>query len=130
MKKVVICASRFLLKEAKEYKRKLENKGYAVIRCPQLIDQDSLEAYQTTHIEHYKKIIESDILFILNIEKNGISNYIGPSVFAEIAFAIGLNISLGKEITVYCLNPLPEELSYSEELKSWKELGWIKIWKD
>ena len=126
MEKVVICASRSLLNEAQEYKKRLENKGYKVIRCPQLVDQSSLEEYKSTHTDHYKKITRCDILFILNLEKNGIQNYIGPSVFAEISFAIGLNISQGKNIQIHCTNPLPDGLPYSEELKLWKDLGWIK----
>lgn len=85
--------------------------------------------YEIEFSEHYKKIIETDILFILNISKKGIEGYIGPSVFAEIAFAIGLNCSLGKKIKVYCLNKISNKLPYYEELRYWEQLGWLKFWQ-
>ncbi|MBU3957594.1 MAG: hypothetical protein KKB25_00795 [Nanoarchaeota archaeon] len=128
MKKVVICASENFHKEAEEWKSKLENEGFSVIRSIELIEKTA-EAYRDTHTDHYKKITEADILFVLNLEKKGVKNYIGPSVFAEIAFAIGLNIALGKKTEIYCLNPLPENIPYSDELELWKKLGWIKFWK-
>lgn len=128
MEKLVICASKALLGEAGEWKRKLESAGYEVIRCPG--PADSPEAYKKAHTEHYGKISEADILFVLNQKARGIENYIGPSVFAEIAFAIGLNLVQGKKIKIYALNPLPENLPHSEELKLWEKLGWIKIWAD
>ena len=68
------------------------------------------------------------MLLVLNLEKRGIPGYIGPGVFAEMAFAIGLNKVLDKKIEVCYLNPIPvENLSYSDELKLWQELGWIKL---
>lgn len=128
-RKIVICASEAFYKEAEDWKRKLENEGYDVIRSIEVIGK-TVQAYQTTHTEHYRKIAEADILFVLNLEKNGISNYIGPSVFAEISFAIGLNIAFGKKIEIFCLNQLPKKLPYSDELNKWKELDWIKVWKE
>ena len=77
-----------------------------------------------------EKIAETDIILALNIDKNNIPNYIGPSVFAEIAYAIGLNIALEKNIQIYLINDLPDKSPYLEELKLWKSLEWIKIWED
>lgn len=126
-KKVVICSSISFHKEIKEWKEKLEKKGYDVIKYPDIIGQDSLQDYKITHTEHYKKIAETDILFILNVSKDG---YIGPSVFAEISFAIGLNILRdNNDIEIYYLNYIPKNLPYSEELYKWQDLGWI-IHKD
>ena len=126
MKKVVICASNTFYHEAEQWKKVLENNGHDVIKKVEKLNPNS--EYQTVYADHYKRITESDMLFILNLEKNGIKDYVGPSVFAEIAFAIGLNISFGKEIKIYVLNPLPKNLSYSSELTLWKKLGWIKLW--
>ncbi|MFZ3077395.1 MAG: hypothetical protein WA139_02985 [Candidatus Aenigmatarchaeota archaeon] len=127
--KVVICNSAIFHKDAEKWKEKLEEGGYEVIKIPEH-DINSLKDYRNGHTEHYRKIAEADILFVLNLEKSGIANYIGPSVFAEMAFAIGLNITLGKNIEIFCLNPLPKNLPYSDELNKWKELGWIKFWKE
>ena len=125
-RKITICASGSLFKEIKTWKSRLERRGYRVIQFP----PKTLKNYAGGHKRHYQKIAESDIVFVLNIEKNGIENYIGPSVFAEIAFAIGLNLALKKKIKVYCLNPLPKNLPYSHELKLWKKAGWIDFWRN
>jgi hypothetical protein len=130
MKSVVICTSRSFFGEAEKWKGILKRKGYGVVCSPVLADQDSPEAYDNAHTLHYKNISKSDTLLVLNLEKNGVKGYIGPSVFAEIAFAIGLNISFGKRIEIYCLNPVPENLPHSEELKLWERLDWIKYWKE
>ncbi len=130
MKKIVICASRHLYKKSREWKKKLENMGYEVLKYPEPVNQDSLKDYQTEHTNHYREITETDILFILNLTKDKKPNYIGPSVFAEIAFAVGLNISLNKKIKIYYLNPLPDKLPCSEELKLWQQLGWINPWRE
>ncbi len=107
----------------------MEKEGYEVVRSIEIIKGTS-EAYQATHTDHYKKITEADVLFVLNPEKDGVANYIGPSVFAEIAFAIGLNIALGKKVEIFCLNPLPKNLPYSDELEKWEMLGWIRFWEE
>jgi len=124
MKKVTICASTALSNEIATWRMKLENLGYEVIKFP---TTDS-RSYAKIHGDHYKKISESDIVFVLNVEKDGVENYIGPSTFAEIAFAIGLNLALDKKIEIYSLNPLPRNLPYSKELNLWKGLGWIQDW--
>lgn len=127
MKKVVICASASLYEKAEVWRNKLKDMGYDVIRSIERINNDQL-SYKKTHIKHYKKIKETDVLFILNLDKNGVKNYIGPSVFVEIAFAIGLNVVFEKNIQIYCLKPLPKNLPYSDELFLWQKLKWIKIW--
>ena len=124
MKKVTICASASLSQEIETWRVKLESLGYKVIKFPVTDSRN----YEEIHKDHYKKIAESDMLFILNLEKEGVENYIGPSTFAEIAFAIGLNLALDKKIEIYSLNPLPQNLPYSQELNLWKKLGWIQDW--
>ncbi|MFB6075656.1 MAG: hypothetical protein ABEK17_00790 [Candidatus Aenigmatarchaeota archaeon] len=128
MEKVVICGSGSFHKEAKEWKDKLEGDKYEVIKYPNMVDIDSIDDYKEAHKEHYEKINECNILFIMNLDKNNIENYIGPSVFVEIAYAIGLNITKNYNIDIFLLNSIPEEVPYSEELNLWKELGWIKRW--
>lgn len=124
-KKVTICASGAFIKEARQWQKRLERKNYRVIQIPRQLKRD----YASIHQLHYRKIAESDILFVLNLKKDGIKNYIGPSVFAEIAFAIGLNLVFRKRIKVFCLNPIPKNLPYSTELLLWRKVGWIQKWK-
>ncbi len=125
MKKVVISTSLSFVKEAIKWKRKLEMKGYKVIKIP-----EKGKKYFQAHASFYKAISLCDMLLVLNLDKNGIKNYIGPSVFAEIAFAIGLNLVFRKKIEIMLLNPIPENLPYTEELKKWLKEGWIKVNKN
>ncbi len=124
--KLVICASAKFYNEAQEWKKKLESSGYSVIRTIQSIDENNIEQYEKTHTDHYSKMSECDIVLVLNLEKRGIPGYVGASVFAEIAFAIGLNLVLNKSIQILLINPIPEECSYLDELTKWEKLGWIK----
>jgi len=130
MSKIVICSSAKFYDQAQEWKETLESQGFEVIRAVQSIDPSSLSQYENTHREHYEKMAESDIVFILNLEKNGIEGYIGASVFAEIAFAIGLNLTLKKNIQIWLLNPIPKESQYLDELTKWEKLGWIKQYSE
>ncbi|MBU1083066.1 hypothetical protein KKE14_01360 [Patescibacteria group bacterium] len=126
MKKVVICASAAFYQEAQEWKIQLENMGYSVIRTIQSIDENDIGQYKQTHTDHYSRMSECNIVFVLNLEKKNIPGYIGAGVFAEIAFAIGLNIILDKNIEILLVNPLPEESPYLDELTKWQKLGWLK----
>ncbi|MDD5639203.1 MAG: hypothetical protein PHR47_00110 [Candidatus Pacebacteria bacterium] len=125
-KKIVICSSASFEKEIIEWKKKLEDMGFDVIKYPIKLQGNIVVGYEKEFFEHYTSIVNADAILALNMEKRGIPGYIGSGVFAEMAFAIGLNKSLGKNIDVYYINSIPENLPYSEELKLWQELGWIK----
>ena len=124
-KKIVICSSVSFWKEINEWKEKLKNDNYQVIKYPEQFTGEFLPNYEIEFSEHYQKISETDIVFVLNVKKNDKKGYIGASVFAEIAFAIGLNRAYNKNIKVYCLNKFTNSLPYYEELKYWEQLGWL-----
>ena len=129
-RKIVICASASFENEIVEWKNKLEKSGFEIIKYPAKIRGDFLNGYKKEFSEHYAAICKANIILALNLEKNGISGYIGAGVFAEMAFAIGLNKSLNKKLEIYHLNPIPENiLPYSDELKLWQELDWIKLFQ-
>jgi len=125
--KIVICSSASFEKEIIELKEKLEKNGFEVIKYPIKLNGDITTGYDKEFSDHYTAILNSDAIVALNIEKRGIPGYIGPGVFAEMGFAIGLNRSLKKNIDVYYINSIPENLPYSEELNLWKKLNLIKI---
>lgn len=127
--KIVICSSMSFSKEINQWREKLKKDNYSIIKYPESFTGEFLPNYKIEFSDHYKKITETDILFVLNIKKNNIDGYIGASVFAEIAFAIGLNRAYDKKIKIFCLNPFSNSLPYSEELGYWEKLGWIKFWK-
>ena len=127
--KVVICSSMSFGEEINQWRKKLEQDNYTIIKYPEKFTGEFLPNYKIEFSDHYQKIAKADILFVLNIKKNNINGYIGASVFAEIAFAIGLNRAYNKKIKIFCLNQFPDSLPYSEELKYWKQLGWVQFWK-
>lgn len=114
------------------WKKKLEKNNYNVIQYPKRFTGEFLVNYKKEFTEHYQKMAQSEIVFILNMQKNEVDGYIGAAVFAEIAFTIGLNRTSNKNklIDVYCLNRFPDSLPYSEELLHWVDLGWLKFWTE
>lgn len=130
-KNITICASMSFWNDIVLWKEKLEKDNYNVIQYPKQFTGEFLPNYKIEFTRHYQEITKSDIVLVLNMKKNDIDGYIGASVFAEIAFAIGINQTSNSEekIEVYCLNQFPKSLPYSEELQHWVDLGWLKFWK-
>jgi hypothetical protein len=64
---------------------------------------------------YYKLINNSDAVLVVNVDKNGIKNYIGGNVLMEIGFAHVLDKK------IFFLNPIPE-ISYTDELKAVKPI--------
>ncbi len=65
---------------------------------------------------HFEKIVWANGILILNLDKNGVSNYIGANTFLE----MGLAFHYKKPI--YLLNPIPE-ISYKEEILGMKPIA-------
>jgi hypothetical protein len=57
-------------------------------------------------------IKNSDAILVCNFDKNGIKNYIGGNTLMEMGFA---HVNDKK---VFLLNPIPEEVSYTDEIKA------------
>jgi len=60
----------------------------------------------------YNCIKRGDAILVCNFDKNGIKNYIGGNTLMEIGFA---HVNNKK---VFLLNPIPEEVSYADEIKA------------
>lgn len=126
--KITICSSLAFSKEIGEVAEKLKSLGHEVL-LPEtsekilagLIDvvevekekQDGTASERTIKnnaiINHYNKIKESDAILALNYDKNGIKDYIGGSVFMEIAFAFVLSKK------IFLLSDIPD-VSYKDEI--------------
>lgn len=119
---IAICASIKFLKEIAEVENKLQKMGFTVFvpegltlhrqgiwsrpktikgRIAGKIEHDFIR-------KHFKKISESDAILVLNYNKNGVKNYIGPNTFLE----IGVAYYLGKKI--FLLNPIPRTYLWEE----------------
>ena len=61
---------------------------------------------------HYKHILESDAILIVNLEKQGIKNYIGGNVLIEMGQAYVNNKK------IYLLTEIPAESSYRAEIEA------------
>ncbi|MBU2104174.1 MAG: hypothetical protein KKF67_00145 [Nanoarchaeota archaeon] len=136
VEKIVISGSMKFLNKMLEWKEKLEKQGYSVeIPTPEDFhrirdEEGNLEKFneikrRETAI-HFGRIKNSDICLILNYDKDGKRDYIGGNTFGEIAYAMGLKLCHGRNIKIYTVNPIPENLPYSEELIAWQ----IQQWQD
>ena len=59
---------------------------------------------------HYKNILESDAILVINNEKKGVKNYIGGNVLIEMGQAFV------NDKKIFLLNDTPMNLSYSDEI--------------
>jgi hypothetical protein len=116
---IVLCGSLSFAREMAEIQVSLIELGHNCY-VPEGITTyiDNIEANKDDHShriennlirKHYEKIKSADAILVVNITKNGIENYIGPSAFLEIGFAH----ILYKKIFILNLLPL---LNYSDEI--------------
>lgn len=129
-KKLMIACSAKFQKEIQKWKKYFENNGYEVINYPRKINQENSEEYKNTYINFFKSLDETDILFVLNEEKNGIKGYIGAETFAELSYAIVQNIIYNEEKRVWLLNYPSEEVKSYMEIMNFIKLGWVEIFNN
>lgn len=60
---------------------------------------------------HYRHILESDAILVVNLEKNGIHNYIGGNALIEMGQAYV------NDKTIFLYNDIPTEVSYAAEIE-------------
>lgn len=60
--------------------------------------------------QHYKHILESDAVLVVNLEKKGIKNYIGGNCLMEMGMAYVNNKK------IFLLNDIPQDLPYLDEI--------------
>lgn len=145
--KITLCGSISFAQEIMKIKEKLLEMGHEVLIPQSIIDfslknQDDaqklkadrkkylseIKPYYTKN--HFKLVKESDAILVVNVEKNGVKNYIGGATFAEIMVAFYL------EKKIFFLNPIPTDEKFSfvlDELEAVNpiilngNLGLIKI---
>ncbi len=118
--KITLCGSLKFFGEMGEIKKELERKGHEVHLPIKVSDtnyndkpiEKGAENIKNHNLikKHYSEIVNSDAILIINLDKNGIKNYIGGNSFLEMGFAHVNN----KKIFVF--NPLPKNLNYAEEM--------------
>jgi len=122
--KIAICGSMTFSKEMVKIADKLKQNNHEVI-LPRYTEKYA-SMILTSEISHesvknkishdlirdyFNKIKNSDAVLIVNLDKNGIKNYIGGNSFLEMGFAHVLKKS------VFLLNDIPD-MPYNDEIKA------------
>lgn len=130
VKTLVISGSASLNKKMEKWFCYWKNSGYEIIDWPVSIEKERFyKKWPAVHRNFYKALGKTEVHFIANEDKNGIKGYIGPGVFAEISFAVGLNMARKKQIEILLYKLPSKKLFYYSDLKLWIKMGWIKVWK-
>lgn len=127
-KKVVISASSSLRDEINKWIHFFEDKDFDVLNYPKPIkDDDFLKEFPSVHKEFYESLNDIDILFIANEHKNDMDGYIGPAVFAEISFVLGLKLTHSKNTRIVLYKLPSTQNHFYEDIKLWMGNGWLEI---
>lgn len=81
-------------------------------------EQERIKIKQKNHENTLKRDVENflqgDVILVLNLDKNGIKNYIGGNAFLE----MGAAYLAGKKIFLY--NPIPDVPVFKSEVEAMK----------
>jgi beta-glucosidase/6-phospho-beta-glucosidase/beta-galactosidase len=125
---ITLCSSAFLFKEVLELEKELKKIGFRV-KVPKTAKRMQRENnFDVNHYktwfndksdynkkrklmkDHFKKVIESDAVLVLNKEKNGVQGYIGGNGLMEMTIALHYK----KPIFIY--ENIAEDLPIAEEI--------------
>lgn len=130
--KIIICASINFTYKVKEVADVLSGYGYDVeipfysqkilnneasmedflkIKQKEGDAQFRIKAKEDLIKRYFRLIKDSDAVLVVNIDKNGVKNYIGGNVFLEMGFAHVLDKK------IFLLNDIPD-ISYKDEIKA------------
>ena len=127
--KIYVLGSTSFMKEMVDAKKILEKKGHEVL-LPEMAEsfatgKVSLNDFKDGRTDanfkkkydlvrkHFEEVARGDVVLVLNYDRDeNNKNYIGGNTFAEIAIAFYL------KKPIYLLNPMPEYVTYAEEIKS------------
>lgn len=130
MKKIVIAGSAKLQDKINLWKSFFTEKKYEILDYPKPIDEEKfMELYPSIHKNFFKNITKTDILFLMNEDKNNIEGYIGAESYAELTFGLAQNLIYNKNIDLIILKMPSREVQCYDEIKLWIELGWIKLYE-
>ena len=129
MKKAVIVGSAKLQNDINYWKQKFSDNNYEILDYPKAIEKGKfMELYSSVHKEFFENITKTDILFIMNEDKNGKIGYIGAESFAELTFGLAQKLVYGKNIQLVILKMPSKEIQCYEEIDLWLKLGWIRLY--
>lgn len=128
---MVIAGSAKLQSDINRWKKKFSDDNYKVLDYPKAIEKEKfMELYPNIHKEFFLNITKTDVLFIMNEDKNGKIGYIGAESFAELTYGLALKLVYGKNIELLVLKMPSTDVGCYEEIDLWLKLGWIKLYKE
>lgn len=131
MKKIVIAGSSKLQDKINYWIQYFKDKDYDVFDYPKQINKEQfIKIYPNIHKEFFENITKTDVLFIMNEDKNNIKGYIGAETYAELTFGLAQNLLYSKNIELIILKMPSMEVQCYDEIKLWLELGWIKLYDE
>ncbi len=127
-KTITICSSGSFYKDVLEIEMRLKELGFQ-IKIPKTANimkrtgNFNISHYKTwfedpSHYkiktklmdEHFKKVLESDAILVVNNKKNGLSGYIGGNVLMEMTLAYHY------KKPIFLLNPIDDKSNIKEEI--------------
>jgi len=123
-KKIVLSGSIKFSDEMENIKDRLEVSNNNILAYPV---KNNDKEYTEVLNSFYTGIDNTDVLLVINKEKNGIAGYIGSSTFSEINHAALNIIMYGKEIDIYLLNEVDNKSSCYDEIKYFIDKGIVKV---
>ncbi len=126
--RIALCSSARFFDRLPAIKKALEEMSYEVF-LPSMKDFHHLEETAYAKIQydlirdHFKKVGQSDAIYVANFDKDGVKGYIGPNSFLEMgkAFDMGIPIFLMKEV--------PAQSPYRQELIALQPIVIGENWK-
>lgn len=122
--KIVVCGSMSASKEMVEVEKELQKRGHDVVLPDFTYEYAEMETVDQMHTEsahnkvehdlirgYYDKIEAGDAILLVNVERKGVSGYIGGNSFLEMGFAHILNKP------IYLLYDIPE-VGYRDEIEA------------
>lgn len=130
MKKVVIAGSAKLQKEVDKWLRIFESQNCEILDYPRAIEESKfMELYPNIHTEFLENITKTDMLFLMNEDKNDIVGYIGYEAYAELLFGLSQKLIYNKNIELVIFKTPSQNVGCYEEIDLWLKLGWIKLYE-
>ncbi len=129
-KVIALCASLSFYKDLFAIEKDLKKLGYKAIipktaRKMEKSGNFDVSSYKTWYKnendykkkkalmnDHFKKILRSDAIVVINNEKNGVKGYIGGNVLMEMA------VAYMKKIPIYLWNGVDHTSPFEEEIKA------------
>lgn len=129
-RKIVIAGSAKLQDKINHWISYFDKQNYKILDYPKTIEKEKfMNLYPDIHKNFFQNITQTDILFIMNEDKNNISGYIGAETFNELGFGLAQKLIYNKNIELIILKMPDKTVQCYEEINLWLKLGWIKIYK-